>query len=166
MPDKAIEKNKNTKRGLKVAALAGGLVLVGTAAFAYWTQGGTGTGSASTGNTVNITVKQTSTITGLAPGLAAQTLSGNFDNPNSGPVYVTSVTASISGVTKAVGAPAGTCDASDYTLAGATMAVGAEVPSGTAKGAWTGATLAFNNKAASNQDACKGATVSLSYTAS
>jgi hypothetical protein len=164
MPEKAIE-NKNKKRGLKVVALAGGLVLVGGVAFAYWTQGGTGTGSASTGSTVAITVKQTSTITGLAPGVAAQTLSGNFDNPNSNPVYVTSVTASISSVVKAAGAPSGTCDATDYTLTGATMAVGAEVPAGTAQGSWGGATLAFNNKA-SNQDACKGATVNLAYTAS
>ena len=48
MPEKAI-RNKNRKRGLKVVAVAGGLVLVGGVAFAYWTQGGTGTGSASTG---------------------------------------------------------------------------------------------------------------------
>ncbi|HEX5090467.1 MAG TPA: hypothetical protein VFV89_21840 [Nocardioides sp.] len=166
MPDKAIEKNKNTKRGLKVAALAGGLVLVGGVAFAYWTQGGTGTGSATTGGTSAITVNQTSTIAGLAPGVGAQTLSGDFDNPNGGPVYVTSVTASISSVVKAAGAPAGTCDASDYTLSGAVMAVGTEVPAGTAQGSWGGATLAFNNKAGTNQDACKGATVNLAYSAS
>jgi hypothetical protein len=165
MPEKAIE-NKNKKRALKVAALTGGLVLVGGVAFAYWTQGGTGSGTATTGNVTAVTVNQTSTISGLAPGGAAQTLSGNFNNPNNGPVYVTSVTASISSVTKAVGAPSGTCDATDYTLTGATMAVGAEVASGTGKGAWTGATLAFNDKPAVNQDACKGATVNLSYSAS
>lgn len=164
MPDKAIE-NKNKKRGLKIAALAGGLVLVGGVAFAYWTQGGTGTGSASTGDTADITVNQTSTVAGLAPGLPAQTLSGNFDNPNGGPVYVTSVTASISSVVKAVGAPSGTCTAADYTLSGATMPVGAEVASGPAQGSWGGATLAFNDTGA-NQDACKGATVNLAYTAS
>jgi hypothetical protein len=166
MPDKAIEKNKNTKRGLKVAALAGGLVLVGGVAFAYWTQGGTGSGSASTGGTTPITVNQKSSIAGLAPGVGPKTLSGDFDNPNSGPVYVTSVTASISSVVKAAGAPAGTCDATDYTLSNATMAVGAEVPAGTAQGSWTGATLEFNNKSGVNQDACKGATVNLAYTAS
>jgi len=97
MPEKAIG-NKNKKRGLKVAALAGGLVLVGGVAFAYWTQGGTGTGTAATGNTADITVNQTSTVANLAPGLSAQPLSGNFDNPNSGPVYVTSVTVSIASV--------------------------------------------------------------------
>src|ERR1700755_3106578 len=49
MPNKAID-NKFKKRGLKVAALAGGLVLVGGVAFAYWTQGGTGHGSAAAGD--------------------------------------------------------------------------------------------------------------------
>ena len=57
---------------------------------------------------------------------------------------------------------AGTCDATDYTLANATMTVGAEVAPGSAKGAWTGATIKFNNKATS-QDQCKGATVNLAY---
>lgn len=42
------------------------------------------------------------------------------------------------------------------------MTVNAEVPAGTAKGAWTGATIKLNNKATS-QDACKGATVNLTY---
>jgi hypothetical protein len=65
-------------------------------------------------------------------------------------------------VTKATGAPAGTCDATDFTLANAAMTVNAEVPVGSGQGSWTGATIKFNNKA-TDQDACKGATVSLAY---
>jgi hypothetical protein len=161
MPEKAID-NKNKKRGLKVVAIAGGLVLVGGVAFAYWTQGGSGTGSAATGNTVDITVNQTgSAITGLAPGVAAKTLSGNFDNPNSGPVYVTSVTVSIDSIDSP-----GACDPSDFTLTGTTMAVGHEVAKGNGVDAWGGATIAFNDKTNVNQDGCKGATVHLKYTAS
>ena len=76
---------------------------------------------------------------------------------------MTSVTVSIGTVTKAAGATAGTCDATDFTIANATMAVGAEVAAGTAKGAFTGATIKFNNKT-SEQNACKNATVALSYT--
>ncbi len=156
-----------TRRKRKVAIVAAALVgAASVGAFAFWSSTGAGTGSAATGDVAAITVVQTSTVSGLAPGLAAETLSGNFDNPNSGPVYITSVTASIDSVTKAGGAPAGTCDATDYTLSNAVMAVGAEVPSGTAQGAWTGATIAFNNKAGVNQDACKGATVNLAYSAS
>ena len=43
MPEKADEKKKS-KRGLKVVAVAGGLVLAGGAAFAWWTAGGSGNG--------------------------------------------------------------------------------------------------------------------------
>ena len=144
------------------------LLLVALAAsisgYAYWTAtgSGTGTGSAAAG-TANVTVNQTTVLAAMYPGDTAQTISGNFNNPNPGPVYILTVTASISSVVKAGGAPAGTCDATDFTLANATATVNAEVPAGNAKGAWSGPTIHFNDKA-SNQDACKGATVNLAYT--
>jgi len=146
-----------TPRRKKIAALVVVLMALGGVAYAYWTTTGSGTGSASTGNIAQITVNQTSTITGLAPGLAAQTLSGNFDNPNDGPVYVTSVTATVTGTDKAG------CTASDYTIAGS-AAVNAQVAAGNAQGAWSGLTIQFNNKPTVNQDACKGATVNIAYT--
>lgn len=154
---------RKSRRNILIAATTVLLLGGGGAAFAYWTLSGSGTGSASTGTvTGTITAVQTSTITNLRPGGAAQTLSGNFTNTDTSPIHVTSVTASISGVTKAVGAVSGTCDASDYTLTGAVMPVNANVNSGTAQGAWTGATLQFNNKA-TNQDQCQGATVAIAY---
>ena len=73
----------------------------------------------------------------MAPGDTAQLLAGTFTNTNPGPVYVTSVTASIASVFKD-GVLAVGCDATDYTLAGAVMDVKAEVPSGELQGAWTG----------------------------
>lgn len=157
-----------SRRSRRVAGVVtASLFLVGGgAAYAYWTITGAGTGSVTTGDVSAVTVNQTTTITDLAPGVAPQALSGDFSNPNDGPVYITSVTASISSVVKAAGAPAGTCDATDYTLADATMPVAAEVAPGDAQGSWTGATIAFNNKATTNQDACKGATVNLAYDAS
>jgi hypothetical protein len=136
---------------------------VAGAAFAYWTTTGSGTGSAAVGSSAAVTAVQTSTLTAMYPGDSAQTLSGDFDNPSSGAQYVTSVTVSISGVTKASGAAAGTCDATDFTLANAAMSVDAEVPSGTGTGAWSGATIHFNDKSSTNQDACKGATVNLAF---
>jgi hypothetical protein len=155
---------KPTKR---VAVLIAATVLLagGGIAYAYWTAGGSGAGTATTGTNIPITANQTTLITGLAPGVAAQTISGTFTNTNTGPAYVGTVTASIGSVAKAGGAP-GTCDATDYTLASPAMTVNAEVPAGTAQGAWTGATIAFNDKTGVNgvnQDACKGATVTLSY---
>lgn len=159
--------NKNvSKRGRtkKIAWVTAGLLLVGGGvAFAYWTVGGSGTGTAATGTTSNILPVQTSVVSDMRPGDTAQALSGNFTNGDDGPVYVGTVTASISSVTIAAGAAAGTCDASDYTLAGTVMPVNAEVPVGFRQGAWTGATVQFNDKA-SNQDACKGAIVNFAYT--
>jgi hypothetical protein len=138
-------------------------LVVGGAAFAFWTAGGSGTGSGSAASAQSaLTVNQTTVLTAMYPGDSAQTISGDFDNTNSGPIQVGTVTASIDSVTKAGGAPAGTCDATDFTLASPAMPVNAEIPAGAGKGAFTGATIKFNNKA-SNQDACKGATVSLAY---
>jgi hypothetical protein len=150
------------RRGLLLAGAALTLAVAGVA-LAFWTGGGSGSGSGSAANGVSgLTANQTTTLTAMYPGDSAQTISGDFDNPNTGPVHVSSVTVSIASVTKAVGAPAGTCDATDFTLASPTMNVGAEVPAGNGQSAFTGATIKFNNKA-SNQDACKGATVSLAY---
>ena len=147
------------KTALFVTAI---VLLIGGVAFAYWTAGGSGTGTAQTGSNSPITVVQTSTVSAMGPGDSAQTLSGTFDNGNSGPVYVGTVTASIDSVELATGV-SGTCDATDFTLGNATMTVDDQVPAGNGQGSWTGATIKFNNKATVNQDACKGALVHLAY---
>lgn len=155
---------RKSKKNILIAAVTVGLLAIGGGAFAYWTLSGTGTGTASTGlSSGTITVVQTSTVSNLRPGGTAQALSGNFNNTDTGPVYVASVTAAILSVTKAGNAPVGACTAADYTLSNAIMPVAAQIPSGTAQGSWSGATLAFNNTG-SNQDGCQGATVNLSYT--
>lgn len=157
--------NRTSRSRRLLTTLVLSLALVGGGiAFAYWTVTGSGNGTGVTGNTVAITVNQTTAVTNLRPGGVAQELEGTFTNTNGGPVYVDSVTVAIASVTKAAGAPAGTCTASDYTLAATTMQVDAEIPAGTNQGSWSGATIAFNNKPDVNQDGCKGATVNLSYT--
>ena len=148
-------------RGKTIAVIGTAFLLAAAGAYAYWTQSGSGTGGAANGTTTAITVKQTSVVVGLYPGGPAVTLSGNFDNPNAGPVRVGTVTASLVDVTGSAGTPA--CTIADYTLANATATVNADVPSGMAQGAWTGPTIQLKNLA-TNQDACKNATVNLSYT--
>jgi hypothetical protein len=155
---------KFSKKFTVIAASTAFLVVGGGVAFAFWTAGGSGTGTAATGTSADITVLQTSTVTAMGPGVTAQSLSGNFTNTTAGPVYVTTVTASIASVFQG-GVVAVGCSAADYTLTTPAMAVGAEVPVGTGVGAWSGATIAFNNTTV-NQDACKGATVNLAYAAS
>lgn len=155
---------RKSKKNILIAAVTVGLLAIGGGAFAYWTVTGAGTGAASTGVTSGtITVVQTSTVSNLRPGGAAQTLSGNFNNSDTSPVYVATVTAAIGSVVKSGTAPGGACTAADYTLSNAVMTVAAQIQPGTGQGAWTGATLAFNNTGA-NQDGCQGATVNLTYT--
>ena len=151
--------SKSTKIVATVAAAAA--VIAGSgAAYAYWTTTGTGSGTVTATTNVAITAVQTGTITNLAPGVAPQTLSGTFTNTNPYLVRVATVTA-------ALGTPtggSGGCLASDFTLTGATMTVNAEIPTGTSQGAWTGATIQFNDLAGVSQDRCKGASVPITYT--
>lgn len=145
----------------KIAIVLGTVLLVsvGGAAYAYWITTGAGTGTAQSGTTVAVVVNQTTTVTGLAPGLLAQSLAGNFDNPNAGPVYVAAVTATVTGTDKAG------CDPTDYTIAG-TAPVGVQVAAGNGVGAWTGLTIQFNDKGTTNQDVCKNALVTIAYASS
>ena len=75
----------------KLAGVILGLVVIGSGvAYAYWTAGGTGSGTVTSGDVQPVTVVQTA-ATGVAPGVP-KTLSGTFTNPNQGPVYVTDLT--------------------------------------------------------------------------
>ncbi len=132
-------------------------------AYAYWTTGGTGSGSATTGSTVGITVNQTSVNAALYPG-GLSNLSGNFTNTtNPGNVYVTSVSASIDtfSVPGDLSKPA--CTQADFFLTGSPTLVGQDITPGAANGSWSGIVLHMTN-AATNQDNCKNITVPLSYT--
>lgn len=111
--------------------------------------------------TAQVVVEQTSTNEGLAPGVAASTLTGQVLNKSTETVYVNDVTVTITGVMKAPQAVAGPCNASDYEIIGARMAVGTVVAPGDDV-AFSGASIGFVDKPV-NQDACKGATVSLGY---
>jgi hypothetical protein len=143
--------------GLLAVIAASGVV------YGYWTANGSGSGSANAAaNVGNLTVNQSTVLTPMFPGDNAQTISGTFNNPNTAATYVNTVTVSISSVVKAGGAPAGTCDATDFTLTNPVATVSALIPVGNGMGAWSGPALQFNNKA-SNQDGCKGATVNLAY---
>jgi hypothetical protein len=138
-------------------------VLVAVGAYAYWTNGGSGSGSAATGTNAAITVTQTTVPAGLYPGGAASSLAGKFNNTNDGPVHVNEVSATIGAITGpniTVGTP---CTADDYALDGFPVTVNADIAAGTAVGAWTGGTIAMVETGV-NQDGCKGATVTISYT--
>ena len=162
-----------------IAVVGAASITVATAgvAYAYWTSTGSGTGTASTsagdaGTNAFLTVTQNTTLNAMYPGDASQMFSAKVKNvsTDNSNVYVSSVKAYLT--TNQVG-----CDGTDYKLDGVATAVDAAsaVPL-----AWTSADLAhngtqdtdgtdtiqFNNKAASSQNACKGATVTIHYLAS
>jgi hypothetical protein len=146
----------------KTVLTAGAVLLIAAGgAYAYWTTTGSGTGSAANGTTVPITINQTSVITGLYPGGPAVALSGNFNNTNPGAVRVATVTAALVSVTGSSGTPA--CTIADYQLNTPVVTINADIASGNGVGAWTGPTVQLKNLA-TNQDACKNASVNLSYT--
>jgi hypothetical protein len=151
------------RRAAAIAAGTAAVVVAGTIAYAYWTNSGTGSGSAAVGNNATITVNQTSAVTGLYPGGPAAALSGTFDNPNQSKVYVHQVTASLTSVSN--GTADGTkpaCTIADFQLSDNPATVDAEINPGTASGAWGSVHVALKNGAA-NQDNCKNATLNISY---
>jgi hypothetical protein len=111
-----------------------------------------------------VTVAQISPLVGLAPGVAPSTITGVVTNVTDQPVFVTAVTVAISAVTKAAGATAGACDSTDYALSGEQVAVN-EMLAANGSLTFSGAQLGFNDKSV-DQDACQGATLTLTYTTS
>ena len=144
----------------KIVIVAAALVIGASGmAYAYWTQPGAGTGTASMATPLAVVVNQTNTVTGLYPGGPAQALSGTFDNPNSGPVTVGVVTASVT----TTSAPT-TCLPGWYSITGTATPATQAVPAGSAQGAWSGLSVTMTNLPAVNQDVCKTATITITYT--
>jgi len=157
---------KFTRKTVAVTLATAVLLSGAGAAFAYWTNIGSGSGAATTGTTTgSITVNQTTVVPGLYPGMSTPiTLAGTFTNTNTGPIHVAAVTATgytIDGAHVTAGC---TVVQGNYTLGG-TATVGVDVPNGTNVGSWTGLTISMNNLG-TNQDACKGATLTITYASS
>src|SRR5450631_1444740 len=153
----------------KSRTIMAGAAIVGLAsagvAYAYWTNTGSGTGTATTGTNLAVTVNQTSTVVGMYPGQLAQTLAGDFTNPNPGATWVAAVTATSYSIDAAHVTAGCTVAGGNYTLGG-TALVGQDVAAGANHGSWTGLTIAMNDLPGTNQDACKGAIVTITYASS
>ena len=155
---------KLSKKTLAVAITVA-LLSGGGAAFAYWSAGGTGTGTAASAATATATVsvnQSTTPITGLTPGGPFISLDGTLTNSTTGPLRVTSLTAAVTGVD--VGHSS--CVFADYKITGTAVLanlVSGDVPVGSIA-TWSGLKINLANTAVS-QDSCKGATVTITYTA-
>lgn len=110
-----------------------------------------------------LTISQTSVMVGLAPGLTPMPITGIVSNNGTDSTDIVAIDARITGVITDPRAMPGVCDATDYVLRNPLMPVGRTLASGGST-AFDGASIGFSNKS-TNQDACKGATVELLYTA-
>lgn len=108
-----------------------------------------------------LAIVQTSIVSGLAPNEPAAPIAGRVTNLSIDDTYIVDVTVSVYDVTKAEGADAGTCDATDYELIDPVMPVGVPLAAG-ASTTFSGALIGFADKPVV-QDACQGATVWLLY---
>lgn len=134
-----------------IGALVAAFVLVGAfGAYAYWTTGGSGSGSATAGTTTNNLTIASPSVTGITPG-SSTPVTVTVTNPNSYSVHVDTVSTVIT--TSAVG-----CLSADFTFPAKVLNT-TIAALGTAS--FTQA-LVFADTAV-NQDSCKGATVTLTY---
>jgi hypothetical protein len=153
---------RNRARSAPLVAIFLSLI-VAAAAYAYWSQGGTGSGTAVAGTTAAITVNQTSSPSGLYPGGSPVALAGTFTNPNSSPVNISSVTAAVhTFASHTVDATKPDCTQADFAIGGTSGAN--VVPSGTGVGSWSGLTVRMLDNGL-NQDNCKGVSITIDYTA-
>jgi len=152
---------KLRKKLIVATGLVGALALAGSS-FAFWTQGGSGSGSATAGTTTAITVHQTNTVTGLYPGGPAAPLSGNFDNPNAHSVTIDSVTATVHAFSSQADVSKPECTEADFAIGGTSGTN--VVPSGTGVGSWSGLNVSMVN-GLGNQDNCKNVGITIDYLA-
>ena len=139
-----------------VAALA-----AATSAYAYFTSTGSGSGSATVGTSAALAITQTNTITGMLPDGAAHTVAYSIDNTgNTFAQNLGKVT-----VSNFVTSDPTHCLASWFSANDPTSAVGTIPASSTyASVAGTQPSIQMNDSG-TNQDACKGATLTLTLTA-
>lgn len=162
---------KNSKKKRSAALLAAGVIGLATAggAYAYWTSlgGGTGTASTKAGSTSALVVTG-NVPNAMYPGDTAQTVTATVKNVGTENYRPQAVKAYIT-IDKSG------CIGSDYLLNGAVAPTTSDTataitlnsvdlaPGATTTGSFT---MQFNNKLDTNQDACKGAAVTITYVAS
>jgi hypothetical protein len=118
-----------TKKKIAAVIAATAVVALGsTAAYAYWTAGGSGDGAATTGQTQALSV--TGSAAGLAPGLTVP-ITYTIHNPASFAQHITGVTVAITAFSVHPNdAAQPDCTNNDFTLVTQPVALNADVPAG------------------------------------
>jgi hypothetical protein len=151
---------------IPVAIALVAVIAVSGVAYAFWTSSGTGSGTGSVANGVSgLVVHQVApALTAMYPGDVEQTTHVTIENGTTQSVHVTTV--SLTSVTTLI---AGCTDA-DFSRGVAVTpwgAGGTDIAAGaTTTPAVAGPTIQFFNDPGRSQDACKGAAVTLHFSAS
>lgn len=153
-------------RGLKrtTIVLAAVLTLTGaTAAFAFWTAIGSGTGVATTGESASLVITSESTGGVIAPGSAGETVDFTVTNSSTGALSLSAVTVTLAGAAGEPWVPTGGCLVADYSVTITTPPAYGQIAPGAFVVGTVTVTLA---NTAANQDACQGQAVPLYFVAS
>jgi hypothetical protein len=158
------------RRKVLVPLIVVGVLAVAGAAVAYWTSTGTGSGTATVGTTQNLTITPVTFTGTLYPGGTAATSAITINNPGSADVQVTNLGLDTAQPTSGPqigsgigGLPAAGCPAADFTF-NANLGGPVNVPAGGSV-VVNSATLSMANTT-SNQNACKGRTLTIYLAAS
>jgi hypothetical protein len=159
-----MKKFLKSKKGFALLAALVVAVAASVGAYAYFTSNGSGSGSASVGTSQALTITQTNTVSDLLPDGVAHTVAYSIDNTgqdfaqNLGNVTVSNI---------AVDEPYASagCSASWFTANAPSNPVGTIAASSTYHSvAGTQPSIQMNDSG-TNQDACKGATLTLTLSA-
>jgi hypothetical protein len=148
--------------GVAVMALAGG------SALAYWTQDGSGSGSASAGQPqCRISVQQDNPTVGLFPGGPSMPLTGRFQSPSTMPLHASSLTAVVRPFSSQVETGKPACTQADFVIVGNSgpFTIAADTgPGGSGTPTtWSGLSVRLVENGL-NQDNCKTVLVDIDYT--
>jgi hypothetical protein len=150
-----MKKHFTKKRVVLLALVIVALAVAGGVAFAYFSSTGTGTGNVSVGSSSAVVIHGTTTDT-LYPGTSA-TVHFSIDNPSPGHEYVQKIHLA------SVDTGSAQCDPTWFTMSDVT--VNQDFPSGNGQSVTPTGTLNMAN-AATSQDACQGANLTLHFTSS
>lgn len=152
-----------SRKKLTVLGITAILTIAGAGiAFAYWTSGGTGTGSAQTGDSVAFEITAMAPVGTIEPGSAGQTVAFTVTNAGEGTQNLTGVTVAMANAAGVAWAPTGGCLLADYAATITTAPTTGVMLAGATRNGTVTVTLA---DAGVNQDACKRAKLHLRYTA-
>jgi hypothetical protein len=151
-----------SKKGLALLATLAIASIGAVGAYAYFTTGASGTGTASVGGPTALTIKQDGTVSGLLPGGPTQNVEYTITNNTSTPEYVNYVDFSVTGPSYCGATNFQTTQNSGQVVG--EIAAGATFHSTTLPGGTSGLKIAMLDTNVS-QDGCEGASVALNFIA-